>query len=647
MKKWNFSLIAKITGIVFVAFALVLGNEMRLGIERYMKNYLETDAETTIRSLDKFSKSYLENFAINPVDLSSKQFMNLYQNALSGNDTRVKCLVDKNGKILDLSRETSTIPLLCMIVNSQNEEQPWPAYLDLSLLDNKSIKRLEKSLIHNQDETNIISVDVITDGEVNNDASLSNVTGIRRLKLNNKVIYEKDIEGHVETLEGSVSSCMSQDVEIFFSSNLVESMYTSSYWNDKSKSKSSTLILDYRDIMNSLQQNINADFLKFKNSAKEFKASEFNYAEYFLVPPYKYNGKYYSTVMMRLDDWNLLKNMDNVDDQEIINQITVGYIFVTQEYDHLVLKAFQQYLLDNSSTYILAFILIVGICISIAYLTVKPIRRIENTAKHIARKEFDYPIDMTRHDEIGDLARSIDKMSKELKKTIDNLYQEIERVQKLETIRKEFVSNFTHEIKTPLGIINGFSELIELEQDEKKRNEYIDIIQNETKKINELVLAMLDLSKLESQNVSLSLENIDMLEIVDDCLDSMMYSIEKKNIHLITQLDSSPVFADQFKMEMVVQNFITNAIRYTQEGKTISIVLNEEGFEIENEASAIPEDELEKIWLTFHKVDKSRNAEGTGLGLAICKSILDLHHFDYGVKNTTKGVLFYFHYEKR
>ena len=139
---------------------------------------------------------------------------------------------------------------------------------------------------------------------------------------------------------------------------------------------------------------------------------------------------------------------------------------------------------------------------------------------------------MTRHDELGDLARSIDIMSKELEKTISNLHQEIERVTQLEGVRKDFVSNFTHEIKTPLGIINGFSELVELEQDEKKRNEYIDIIQNEAKRINELVLAMLDLSKLESQNISLTMEDVDLLDIVDESLDSMAYLLEKKNIHL-------------------------------------------------------------------------------------------------------------------
>ncbi len=171
----------------------------------------------------------------------------------------------------------------------------------------------------------------------------------------------------------------------------------------------------------------------------------------------------------------------------------------------------KQFIIDNSSTYLLALILIALLSLFLAYILVKPIHRLETIAKHIARKEFDYPINVNRHDELGNLARSIDTMSKELEKTINNLYFQIEKVQSLETIRKEFVANFTHEIKTPLGIINGFSELVEIEQDVKKRNEYIDIIQSETGKINTLVLAMLEYSKLESDAITLNKEDIDLL----------------------------------------------------------------------------------------------------------------------------------------
>ena len=153
---------------------------------------------------------------------------------------------------------------------------------------------------------------------------------------------------------------------------------------------------------------------------------------------------------------------------------------------------------------------------------------------------------------------------------------------------------------------------------------------------------MLDLSKLESQNISLTMEDVDLLDIVDESLDSMAYLLEKKNIHLNAELDSATIHADHFKIEMVINNFISNALRYTEDGKSVYVHLDEHCFEVENEGAQIPNDEVEKIWLTFHKVDKARNEEGTGLGLAKCKAILDLHHFEYGVKNTDKGVLFYF-----
>ena len=465
---------------------------------------------------------------------------------------------------------------------------------------------------------------------------------IKELKLNNQIIYVSNTKGKVQTMEGTVGSYASYNLEIAFPSTLTESKKQSTNTSGK---KSRTMILDYQNAMNGLREQITKNFKTFKKSGRELTTT--NYSIYKILNPYEYNGKYYSTVMLRLEDWGLMNGEDTtVDytDEASLDKVTAGYIFVIQEYTNLTMRSFRQFMHDNSSTYLLAFVLIILICLSIAYMVIKPIRRIETTAKHIARKEFDYPIDTTRHDELGDLSRSIDRMSKELESTINNLHQEIERVQRLEVIRKEFVSNFTHEIKTPLGIINGFSELVEIEQDEKKRNEYITIIQNETKRINELVLAMLDLSKLESQKVSLKLEEVDLLDIIGDCLDSMMYLFERKQIKVHTQLDSSMVKADRFKIEMVIDNFISNALRYTAEGKNVYVRLDEHGFEIENEGHPIPKDDLEKIWLTFHKVDRSRNAEGTGLGLAICKAILDLHHFEYGVKNTEKGVLFYFKY---
>lgn len=368
--------------------------------------------------------------------------------------------------------------------------------------------------------------------------------------------------------------------------------------------------------------------------------SGYLYADYYLVKNMKYMDKTYSTVVMRLEDWSQVTDDEVYSDSDI----TCGYLFVVTEYEDLFLSSFTSYFLDNFSTYLMVLLFIIIISIMIAYMVVRPIKKIETTTKHLTLREFDYPIDTSRHDEIGDLSRDIKKMSEELEKTINNLQKEIERANKLESIRKEFTSNFTHEIKTPLGIINGFSELIEIETDETKRNEYINIIQNETKRINELVLAMLDLSKLESENVNLDISTFDLLDIVDDTIESMTHFFNQKNIHLKTYLDTCEIEADKFKMEMVITNFISNALHNTDEGKTVTIKLAKHRFEVENEGQHIPDEELDKIWLTFHKVDKSRSDKGTGLGLSICRAVLDLHQFKYGVENTEKGVLFYFEF---
>lgn len=642
MKKLNFSLIIKVTGVVFIAFSIVLGNEIRLGINRYTKNTLDTDAEAIVRNLDKFAKSYTQSIAINKVNLNSTEFKNIYRDALAGDGTKVKCLVNAKGQILDVSREGEGFPSIGVIVSKYKGATNWPVYFDLSSMDSTSLMKIESELLKHKDEKNTITLKIVTNSQSELNSNIFDNIFIKELKLNNQIIYVSNTKGKVQTMEGTVGSYASYNLEIAFPSTLTESKKQSTNTSGK---KSRTMILDYQNAMNGLREQITKNFKTFKKSGRELTTT--NYSIYKILNPYEYNGKYYSTVMLRLEDWGLMNGEDTtVDytDEASLDKVTAGYIFVIQEYTNLTMRSFRQFMHDNSSTYLLAFVLIILICLSIAYMVIKPIRRIETTAKHIARKEFDYPTDTTRHDELGDLSRSIDRMSKELESTINNLHQEIERVQRLEVIRKEFVSNFTHEIKTPLGIINGFSELVEIEQDEKKRNEYITIIQNETKRINELVLAMLDLSKLESQKVSLKLEEVDLLDIVGDCLDSMMYLFERKQIKVHTQLDSSMVKADRFKIEMVIDNFISNALRYTAEGKNVYVRLDEHGFEIENEGHPIPKDDLEKIWLTFHKVDRSRNAEGTGLGLAICKAILDLHHFEYGVKNTEKGVLFYFKY---
>lgn len=651
MKKINVSLILKISGMVFVAFALILGNEIRLGIDRYIKNTLETDASATIRNLDKFSKEYSDLTIYKSYELKSQEFQNIYDTALSGDSSLIKSLVTTDGHILDISRETIEDALLCMIVQDFKRADDWPkncpAYFHLESIGSENIENLER-VLDDEKAVRKATLSVVFPSHTDFSNNEFNNIEIAQIVIDGETVVNRDVSGEKATITGQLSFYSSQSKEVFFGNN--KEMITYGNYSHSISENEDTIVIDYHDAMRGIQQQLQKNFKTYTKTEDVFSST--NYADYYLLKPYKYNGKHYSSIMMKIVDWTQLNTYysdfqySQLSDEQKIQKATKGYLIVTKEYSQLISSAMKQFIIDNFSTYLLALLLIALLCISLAYILVKPIHRLETIAKHISRKEFDYPINLTRHDELGNLARSIDTMSKELEKTINDLCFQVEKVQSLEIIRKEFVSNFTHEIKTPLGIINGFSELIELEQDETKRNEYIQIIQNETKKINELVLAMLEYSKLESDKITLNIEDVDMLEIIDHAIDSMMYLFRKKNIQLETSLESVIIQADCFKIQMVINNFISNALRYTQENKKIIIHLDQHQFSIENEGAHIPEEEKEKIWLTFHKVDKSRNEEGTGLGLAICRAALDLHHFQYGVKNTETGVLFYFCFQQ-
>ena len=645
MRKYHLSLIVKITAIVIIAFALILGNEIRLGIERYRKNTIESDAEIITRNLDKFSKDYSNLNNYESYGLDSDEFLALYDHALYGNYNLIKSLVTPQGKILDISRETISETLLCMTPKTFATQEDWPQnlpiYLYLNNMDDKDIDLLEEYMTNGKEMLKV-KIDVVFEKETkftqNNEFR---DIDIKKIQIEDDVVIDHGNSKDAIEITGTLAFYSSQNKEVFFGNN--KQMITYESYSHMATDNKQAVVVDYRDAIKGVRYQLQKNFNQYVKQEYLFYST--SYGDYYLLDNYRYNGKDYSSILLPIYDmvtYNQMQMKENQTDDELKQKCLLGYVIVTKEYTELTKNSLRQFMLDNSSTYLLSLVLLTGISLSIAYIIVKPIHRIENSAKHIARREFDYPIDMSRHDELGDLANSIDIMSKELEKTISHLYQEIDKVKNLENIRKEFVSNFTHEIKTPLGIINGFSELVQLEQDESKRNEYIDIIQNETHKINQLVKAMLDYSRLESQAITLNLEETDLSQLLEKSMEELQYLIDKKNIQMILDIQPVCVKVDRFRIAMVYSNFICNAIRYSPEQGVIKIVLNEHMFSIENESDPIPQEDIEKIWLTFHKVNKSRNDEGTGLGLAICRTIFELHHFEYGVENTKHGVRFYF-----
>lgn len=317
----------------------------------------------------------------------------------------------------------------------------------------------------------------------------------------------------------------------------------------------------------------------------------------------------------------------------------VNVVNVVDDLHDYVVK---RYIEENYQLYIIAFVLAVFISILFSYMITKPIKKVQKAALKIANQEFDEPLKIKSKDEIGSLANSINTMREQLKETIRQLHEEINHVKELENLRKDFINQFTHEMKTPLGIINGYSELIEEAENDEEVEKYLDIINRETSRINQLIQSMLSLSRLEAGKVELNLESFDLEDLITEIIDEYEVLFMQKNMKVEVISQNKELYADRKLISIVIHNFLSNAIKHTIENRKIMITLNH-GLTVYNEGKQIPKEQLQNIWYTFVTHDQ----EGSGLGLAICQAILELHHFDYGVQNKDSGVEFYFYQDNK
>ncbi len=219
----------------------------------------------------------------------------------------------------------------------------------------------------------------------------------------------------------------------------------------------------------------------------------------------------------------------------------------------------------------------------------------------------------------------------------------------LEKNRRAFIDAVAHELKTPLAMIQAYSEGLKERIAEEKREAYLEVIIDETAKMNELILEMLKLTKLEDGAYILKLETFFMKKLIEEVVQAKGRLIEDKQITIVMKIDEeSEVTADYRCMEQVVSNLLLNAIQHTDIGGTIWISLVEGKVEIENKGAPIPEDKLKLIWNAFYKVEEinNRSGEGSGLGLSIVKNMLELHKLSFGVENTEEGVKFWFNLKR-
>lgn len=297
---------------------------------------------------------------------------------------------------------------------------------------------------------------------------------------------------------------------------------------------------------------------------------------------------------------------------------------------------------DNFPLLLGGFLFIVLFSYLISYMTTRRIKEIDRVAMEITNNNFEGVLDTKGHDELSSLSSHINTMSSNLKRNIDVLNLEIDQVKKMEQLRKEFIAQFTHEIKTPLAIINGNIDLLENVDDEDKKAKYIEVINKEIAVINDLVLQMLDLSKLEAKAITLDKKEIDLRELSEDIIDDYEQLLMDKKLKIEIQGEDVLIVGDRKRIEMVIQNYLSNAIKHAFINSTIKIKIKENEFSIENKGKQIDENRMDSIWESFVSDDQ----KGTGLGLAIVRNILELHEMSYGVYNLQGGVEFYFRWKK-
>lgn len=298
--------------------------------------------------------------------------------------------------------------------------------------------------------------------------------------------------------------------------------------------------------------------------------------------------------------------------------------------------------------------------VSSAY--VKPIREMAYAAERMSHLDFNTKVTTHSSDEIGILSDSINSMSMELEKNISELKtanakltKDIEEKIQIDEMRKEFLSHVSHELKTPIALIQGYAEGLKenIMADPESREFYCNVIIDEANRMNHMVKKLMTLNELEFGSDKLNFERYDVVEQMKNINASTDILLEQKSLKL--QFDfEEPIYAwgDEFLLEEVYRNYLSNAIHYGKTGSVIKIWSEVKENNILrifvfNEGENIPEDELSKIWIKFYKVDKARTREygGNGIGLSIVAATMKLHGREYGAYNTDKGVVFYFDVE--
>lgn len=322
--------------------------------------------------------------------------------------------------------------------------------------------------------------------------------------------------------------------------------------------------------------------------------------------------------------------------------------------------------IEQNSSLNLVFLLIAGgaallLCLVCGYFIsrqfTRPLVNMAGVADRMGELDFSQKCQTGGSDEIDRLGQSLNRLSAyleqtigELKRSNEQLAQEIEEKERIDAMRREFIVNVSHELKTPIALIQGYAEGLTagVADDPEDRKFYCDTIADEADHMNKLVMQLLSLSKLELGAEQTYLEDIDLHALCAEAVQKTAVLCEARG--LAVQYDDTQVTVrtDGDLLQQVLMNYLSNAIRYTEPGGRIEIsaAQTEAGTRLTvfNAGEGLPEDELPKIWEKFYRTDRARTREagGTGIGLSLVRAIADTLHGDCGAENVPGGIAFWF-----
>ncbi len=373
-----------------------------------------------------------------------------------------------------------------------------------------------------------------------------------------------------------------------------------------------------------------------------------------------------------------LYNKENVSIKKITDiKTNLKYILLSSKLDNgyfLYIKLPMESIYDsvkisNTFLYFIGGVTILVSAVIILFISRRftdPILELNDIAQAMAKLDFSKKYkEAETGDEINNLGQSINEMSEKLEMTIKRLRssnieleRDIEEKSKIDEMRKTFISDVSHELKTPIALIQGYSEgLIEnVNNDEENRKFYAEVILDEANKMDRLVKQLLELMKLEYGKREFNNSKFNITELIKEVIRKSKVMLDEKKVAVeFNETKELQVYADEFYIEQVITNYIINAIKHAEEingQKSIKIYIEDKQENIRvnvfNTGKNIEEENLSRIWNRFYKEDTSRNREagGSGIGLALVKAIMKNYKKEFGVENKENGVLFYFELDK-